>query len=506
MRISKKRNSNLLQIVFPPSMEFTARTPPSLPKWPFLLSDAVLVMVALLVVFRGGGSLNTWQVLFCVFAVVVGALLFVAPYVYEFYLKQKSHEAAEVAAVDALLGRMNQAVREVSEMREAHRADTRKIAQILGTFEDLATILENQLDSLKEARSADSEGHGILLDRLDQLAGRPEIDAAALERRLDQLSDGLGELRERPDSVPGIAAGVDALESALKPLPSALQGLDQRLGQLEARIPEDPSAHWDQVREALAALEVHLASPATWPSLGGADPATVEVSPGPGASETGEVTANKMADEPDGIGETEVKSLEEDPADSVQVPGGVEEAPATQAPVDPEIQESRTLLPAERRMLEKALGSNPARSATSGMNKWIAAEPTNGPGASEAKRPAPPEPVEFDLGNIENPPKSAKNPVEGSSEGGTAPARITASILIGIGNKLYIRGVGPGLSEDRGVPLEFVEIGKFRWIADDASRPVKGRILLNDEIPARSGTFVIKPGEHLEISPEFPRP
>ena len=49
---------------------------------------------------------------------------------------------------------------------------------------------------------------------------------------------------------------------------------------------------------------------------------------------------------------------------------------------------------------------------------------------------------------------------------------LVAQVLIGIGNKPYVRGTGPGLSPDKGVPMEFVEIGKWQWVAAQSDEPV----------------------------------
>jgi hypothetical protein len=64
---------------------------------------------------------------------------------------------------------------------------------------------------------------------------------------------------------------------------------------------------------------------------------------------------------------------------------------------------------------------------------------------------------------------------------------------------------GPGLSHDRGVPMEFVEIGKWQWVAPaDAPGPITVRILKNDEVPASGGPILLAPGETVDVSPVFP--
>lgn len=87
-----------------------------------------------------------------------------------------------------------------------------------------------------------------------------------------------------------------------------------------------------------------------------------------------------------------------------------------------------------------------------------------------------------------------------SSDGAT---RLLATAYIGIGNKLYIRGDGPGLSWDKGVPMQFVSIGKWGWATDDATAPIACKLYKNDETPALSGEVFLEPGKHVEVTALF---
>ncbi len=97
---------------------------------------------------------------------------------------------------------------------------------------------------------------------------------------------------------------------------------------------------------------------------------------------------------------------------------------------------------------------------------------------------------------------SRPEPVEAavSSDGAT---RLLATAYIGIGNKLYIRGDGPGLSWDKGVPMQFVSIGKWGWATDDATAPIACKLYKNDETAALSGEIFLEPGKHVEVTALF---
>ncbi|MGN0860477.1 MAG: hypothetical protein ACI4P3_01095 [Candidatus Spyradosoma sp.] len=88
---------------------------------------------------------------------------------------------------------------------------------------------------------------------------------------------------------------------------------------------------------------------------------------------------------------------------------------------------------------------------------------------------------------------------------GDAPAERGATLvldaMLGIGNKPFLRGNAPGLSEDAGTPMTFVEIG--RWSHDFAplSKAVSVRILRNDDEGAPLGDAVtLAPGQTLELA------
>jgi hypothetical protein len=107
------------------------------------------------------------------------------------------------------------------------------------------------------------------------------------------------------------------------------------------------------------------------------------------------------------------------------------------------------------------------------------------------------------------PPDSGAEDQSGSAS--TEPAlshdgftRLVATAYIGIGNKLHIRGDGPGLRRDKGVPLQFVSIGKWRWESAELLFPVKVRLYKNDQIEcAALGEITLEPGHHHEVSAQF---
>ncbi len=122
-------------------------------------------------------------------------------------------------------------------------------------------------------------------------------------------------------------------------------------------------------------------------------------------------------------------------------------------------------------------------------------EPMPGDAPADSSGEAAPAPTE-------DSPAEAAAPAEPSvsADGAT---RLLVTAYIGIGNKLYIRGDGPGLSWDKGVPMKFVSIGKWGWATDEATGPVACKLYKNDETAALSGEVFLEPGQHVEVTALF---
>jgi hypothetical protein len=88
-----------------------------------------------------------------------------------------------------------------------------------------------------------------------------------------------------------------------------------------------------------------------------------------------------------------------------------------------------------------------------------------------------------------------------SADGAT---RLLVTAYIGIGNRLFVRGDGPGLSTGKGIPLQFVSIGKWRWETNEAANPLRLRLFKNDEVECTSlGEITLEPGQQTEVSARF---
>jgi hypothetical protein len=88
-----------------------------------------------------------------------------------------------------------------------------------------------------------------------------------------------------------------------------------------------------------------------------------------------------------------------------------------------------------------------------------------------------------------------------TSDGAT---RLLVTAYIGIGNRLFIRGDGPGLSWEKGLPLQFVSIGKWRWETNEATGPVQFKLYKNDDVECTAlGAQSLDPGSQQEVTAAF---
>ena len=103
--------------------------------------------------------------------------------------------------------------------------------------------------------------------------------------------------------------------------------------------------------------------------------------------------------------------------------------------------------------------------------------------------------------------------IEDASEEEDAPAAVEAApefasgatgtalivnLMIGIGNKPFVRGTGPGLSRDKGVPMSFLGIGRWQWISPDPEAPATVEVWKNDQSPMGEALH-LPGGEPVEV-------
>jgi hypothetical protein len=75
---------------------------------------------------------------------------------------------------------------------------------------------------------------------------------------------------------------------------------------------------------------------------------------------------------------------------------------------------------------------------------------------------------------------------------------LIVNLMIGIGNKPFVRGTGPGLSRDKGVPMSFLGIGRWQWVSPDPEAPATVEVWKNDQSPMGEALH-LPGGEPVEV-------
>ncbi|MEY4940646.1 MAG: hypothetical protein RIQ93_2381, partial [Verrucomicrobiota bacterium] len=185
------------------------------------------------------------------------------------------------------------------------------------------------------------------------------------------------------------------------------------------------------------------------------------------------------------------------PAPAYQAAGILEPAPVPLGQI-PEINplaahDAPTFKPTEPEPTAPVVESNPPPADTPPA---LEAEPK--PIRKRAKKAEVELSANLDLG-IEDTPAPAERVL--TSDGAT---RLIVTAYIGIGNRLFIRGAGAGLSWEKGAPLQFISIGKWRWESNEATSAVEFRLYKNDEQEcAAVGLQSVEPGYQQEITATF---
>ena len=123
--------------------------------------------------------------------------------------------------------------------------------------------------------------------------------------------------------------------------------------------------------------------------------------------------------------------------------------------------------------------------------------PAAAPAAAPVAPPAAPAPV-----------RAAPAPVAPAPVPSTARrsvvTTITARINVGFGNTLHLRGEGPGLSWDRGLPMECIATDLWRLNLGESARGFSFKVLVNDLTWNSGPDYTVASGGVVNITPTFP--
>lgn len=80
---------------------------------------------------------------------------------------------------------------------------------------------------------------------------------------------------------------------------------------------------------------------------------------------------------------------------------------------------------------------------------------------------------------------------------------IVAAVDVGFGNSLVLRGEGPGLSWDVGVPMACVADDRWSITLPEGGQPIVCKFLINDSAWSAGEDYTVLPGSSVVLTPTF---
>ncbi|MDB6168442.1 MAG: hypothetical protein JWM88_1306 [Verrucomicrobia bacterium] len=484
----------------------SSKPTPKLPLWIFFLTDAVLLLTAWLIASRSQGTLSSTAIFSIVACVITGAIVGTVPLILHYEQVKNETLDDRQRALEALASTLTTAAEQIGIAAQGLHAIAELSQKNLRHAEQLPKTLQ---EKLAEFQSQLSSAHDEERDEMKrELAALRAVDSERLASTAERVQKTTAELGKLDASTQKSLA---AAQSALAKAPEAIAAsAEAALAAIEARLAA-------RAASAVAAIEAAEGKRARRPRTD--EPAVVD-SPAADQRGSGEspVSASKSGFAP-GVG-THIQPIV--PPTSAPFTGHIISVPSAPAESPPSSTAPETVANAEPVVVpvttDKPLSAvDPAVLADSGAP--FPPSDSGEPKVQKKRPPRKPKTVEtagpaLDLGIAETP-VAVTEFTQAAADEFTAPAtepaissdgatRLLVTAYIGIGNRLFIRGDGPGLAWDKGVPLQFVSIGKWRWETADATSPVKFKLFKNDETEcAALGTQSLESGRQQEVTASF---
>jgi len=429
---------------------------PSLNPWPFLVSDAALLATAGLISSQANAPLSGPPLIAIVACIAFGAVLAVIPFLLNYTRRQELALAERQREIAALA-----------------QITTTSAEQISIAATSLHSIAENTTRSLKLGEQLPQKIQEKINDFKSQLNEVAVTENEALAQEINTLRASETERLETAlSSVRKTAADLAMIEAVSR---KHLSELNESLARFVSSAEKAAGEATKTIETARATAERSLAA-----TLADIDRKIAALSE--------QFSARTPVSTPDTAVKpaSQAASVDEHPAIAKSTPPPAEkrpETPPTAADVKTE--------PAA------TLSSNGASAAAAVEDKTARKRAARKPTSTENELM-----LGIELPSNEFTQAAPEDSTPAVSADGLTRLLVTA--YIGIGNKLYVRGEGPGLAWDRGVPLQFVSIGKWRWESADATAPVTLKLYKNDEYEcAAVGSVTLAPGHQQEVTASF---
>ncbi|MDP1581180.1 MAG: hypothetical protein Q8M02_12945 [Candidatus Didemnitutus sp.] len=426
---------------------------PRLSKWIFLAVDAGLLLIAAVIVYFAKDPYAPLPFVSAVLCVSLAAIISLVPFLVDY--------AAEHA--DAAEGERQRVNEQIARLHAATESLARTAAQI-------KAVEEAVHKASREAETLPYRMQEKLAEFNDALTNKDESDREALENELEELrSANSAQLKATAEKIIKATADWAALEVATR---QQFTAAEATLQQLQIATAETSAQLEEKFARHLSALDARLARAAS-------APAASQV------PSTDSLPDNTVCDESPAV---EITPASESITE--------ESSPAAVASEPPKPRKPRA--PRKPKSTEETSAPAPVVAAVEANGESISA---NSATAANAAAEFAHESGELDPSESSDDSDAA--PTRESATSADGATRLLATAYIGIGNKLFIRGDGPGLSWDKGAAMQFVSIGKWGWSSQDAVGPVHCKLYKNDDVADLTGEIILEPGRHTEITALF---
>ena len=445
---------------------------PKLPLWIFLVADAALLGAAVFIARDAARPLSNAAIISIVACVLAGALVVLVPLV--MYFERQKNETLDdrQRALETLARTITSSAEQISiatgglhGIAELAQKNLRQAEHLPHKLQEKIAEFQAQLNNATDAEKEELENELVALrttesERLQAISdkiARTVAEFAKLEAATHQhLAAGAAALGGIEARFAGAGAAV-------------VERIAQELAKLSVVAPAFPTA-------AAAHLEEKSAAPQdpTVSSESAADPTS-----SPKSESTAHPPKRPRKPRRDDLAAVSPEEEESPVGAAVTVPpadapvASVSEPPPISAEKNPEI--APVVPSSDAPQIPRKRSTKKSESeATADLDLGI--DDSSHPASSSAERVL-------------------------TSDGAT---RLIVTAYLGIGNRLFIRGEGTGLSWEKGVPLQFVSIGKWRWETNDASAPVQFKLYKNDEVECTAlGQLSVDPGYQQEVIAAF---
>lgn len=416
----------------------------------YLAIDAGLLVTAFIIVYFAKDPYAPLPFVSAVLCVVLAAIIGFIPFIFEYAADNRDYVEAERRRVTDQVQRLQAATESLARAAAQIKAVEEAVHKTAHAAENLPYRMQEKLAEFNET-----------------LAEKETEERDALERELDELrAANATNLKAVADKIAKSTVEWTTLETATRKQLASAQEASAKLH--------------DQLQATLAQLDARIAN----------------FSKAAAAASIAPVIDRRETSAP---ADSDHKS-----SPQPEEPAAIAEVPAEPAPKDESsapVIESVTLTEASASAGEETKPKKPRAPRKPKPEDTLAAMSAEPPSSDSPAAPTEITPAaasEEPAPVVEEAPAKAES--SASSDGAT---RLLVTAYIGIGNKLFIRGEGPGLSWDKGVPMQFVSIGKWGWASHDATGPVKCKLYKNDETAALSGEVTLDPGKHVEVTALF---